>query len=68
MVATIRTAGFIALAALFLAFVVVGVSSWIKGRRRKREEDIPRQDGGGSGHMNEGSTPGLWDSGSLDGP
>jgi hypothetical protein len=54
-------AGWVAIAALFLAIVVLSMISWIKGRRSEKRDHDNDNDGSGSGIMTEGSTPGYWE-------
>jgi hypothetical protein len=58
MVSTIDLVGYILAGVMVLAIVVLAVISWVKGRRRGRRGG--NEDGGGTGIMSEGSTPGDW--------
>jgi hypothetical protein len=58
MVSTIQMVVVIVLAAMFLAIVVLAVISWVKGRRHGKRSD--NEDGGDTGIMSEGPTPGDW--------
>jgi hypothetical protein len=53
--------GAIAFGSMLLAIVVLGLVSWVKNRRRKRDDD---KEGSGSSTVTDGATPGDWDSGS----
>ncbi|NMO57744.1 hypothetical protein HH310_42100 [Actinoplanes sp. TBRC 11911] len=60
MVATTQMVGAIALGAMLLAIVVLGLVSWVKNSRRKRDDE----EDSGSSTITDDATPGDWDSGS----
>lgn len=62
MVASPQMVGAIALGAMLLAIVVLGLVSWVKNRRRKRDD----KEDSGSSTVADDATPGDWDSGSHD--